>query len=98
MDGLKKLEQVDLSLNCIPSIGIDLFGCVNLNLLNVEFNLVKKLPRLSENLTELYLWSNDFVHITQFSIPEDLEILGIEDSKINFDPDVFQNLMLMTNK
>ena len=97
LDGLKELEEVDLSSNCIPSIGTDLSECVNLNVLNIEYNCVKKIPILPENLTELYLWSNDFNEIFQSDLPEDLEMLGIEDFKINSNCEL-DNLLVFSNK
>jgi Leucine-rich repeat (LRR) protein len=96
LDELYELEEVDLSSNRIPSIGTNLADCINLIFLNIEFNCVKKIPVLPNSLTELFCSSNDFEFVVQTDIPEDLEVLGVEDSKINFNP--VSSLLLLSNK
>lgn len=94
LDGLKDLEEVDLSDNKITEIGMNLSGCKNLRILNCSYNNINELPELNDQLEELYIHSNPLDIITH--LPNELEIIGVDKNILSTDIVLSKNLLILS--
>lgn len=94
LDGLNELEYVVLSHNKISGIGLDLSKCTSLKILNCSYNNIHHLPKLSNNLEELYINNNPLNLINE--LPENLEIIGIDAHLISDNINLKNDLIILS--
>lgn len=95
LDGLLELEYVDLSNNKITGIDVDLSKCVNMKTLKCSFNNITKLPKLPDNLKELYIDSNPLEQMI-ISLPDGLDVISVDKNLISSDIFLRKDLIILS--